>query len=416
MQGRCARRIIVILHSINCIVTIQLVRSSIIHLRYGLHKTLRTMSALPHDTSVRKSAARQHSPLTWAHALSSGAAAAHKPACVVSDSNVIHSHVARTPVPMRRPAIESIVAASPIPAATSSNLSTRRSTRRAMHAMSQKSPRSHAGSLRVRNASPRIRASNFQLPRCSCKRIAQRCELCSDTAQMRTTLYGNLWPLHFEAEREACRAAATIKKLIPYARTYARRHRIHEERMNVRGTKRCRTVALSSSANLRAADEILRRHRKRICKTPARDASTYAQPQRSVTLQRIHDVAATVKSLVTSVCEAFPAGKHVSAKVTRAPKRRGTANKLLKTPGTLPRYVLTGLRKLLKRACAQRRGYSKYPRDVVRMCTDEVLFQEVISSDWNKKEHSTCSSAVNTYRDRVLKLSRLRNTAAMRSP
>ena len=86
MQGRCARHIIVILYFIKCIVAIQLVRSSIIHLRYGSHKTLRTMIAPPHDTSVRKSAARQHSPLTWAQALFSGAAATHKPACTCGDN------------------------------------------------------------------------------------------------------------------------------------------------------------------------------------------------------------------------------------------------------------------------------------------------------------------------------------------
>ena len=89
----------------------------------------------------------------------------------------------------------------------------------------------------------------------------------------------------------------------------------------------------------------------------------------------------------------------------RAAKHRPTRKEC--DGAALPKYVPSNLRKLLRKKCANRRGYREWS-DVTRMCTDKALFHEVESSEWNARAHMLCSSAINAYRNKVLHLPRLK--------
>ena len=93
------------------------------------------------------------------------------------------------------------------------------------------------------------------------------------------------------------------------------------------------------------------------------------------------------------------------AAAPRAAKRRPAHKEC--DGAALPKYVPSNLRKLLRKECANRRGYCEWS-DVARMCADEALFQEVASSEWNARAHNACSCAINAYRDKVLHLTRLK--------
>ena len=78
----------------------------------------------------------------------------------------------------------------------------------------------------------------------------------------------------------------------------------------------------------------------------------------------------------------------------------------------LPPYVSGALRNMLDKPCARNRGYTVYPDDVPKMCQDKALFYEVLDAAWNKTSGNRYSCAMNTYRDRVLVLPRLRKSGA----
>ena len=102
---------------------------------------------------------------------------------------------------------------------------------------------------------------------------------------------------------------------------------------------------------------------------------------------------------------------HVSRKrANDATAPRATRSRLVRKEcdgAALPKYVPSNLRKLVRKECANRRGYREWS-DVARMCADNVFFQEVASSEWNARAHNAYSCAINTYRNKVLHLVRLK--------